>query len=155
MSSGAIEDLAELLNEHAGSVNPKLKQLVGQVRTAALQIYYLLLSTLNCHCTACAICPQCISGKLDLWKEAAGANRVSYPRLVDVDWSMHVKRSSSQVRNMLVPTVVLSLQIENQADSVNVLPDTSIVPVECNYAALGTILEGLNKIKEQLNTMGK
>ena len=56
---------------------------------------------------------------------------------------------------MLVPTVVLSLQIEEQPTHVNELPTTTMIPVECNYGALETILEGLNKIKEQLNTMGK
>ena len=56
---------------------------------------------------------------------------------------------------MMIPTVVLTLQIEDQPTSVNSMPSTSIIPVECNYNAIETILEGLNKIKEQLNTMGK
>ena len=96
-----------------------------------------------------------IAGKLDAWKEAIGANRISYPKLVDVDWNMHIKRSSSQVRNMMVPTVVLSLQIEDQPRHVNTLPSTTVLPIELNHGAVDTILEGLNKIKEQLNSMGK
>ena len=68
---------------------------------------------------------------------------------------MHIKRSSSQVRNMMVPSVVISLQIEDQPLYTNELPNTSIIPVECTYSSLETMLEGLNKIKEQLNTMGK
>lgn len=74
---------------------------------------------------------------------------------MDVDWEMHIKRSSSQVRNMMVPSVVISLHIEDQPLFTDDLPNTSIVPVECNYNSLETMLEGLNKIKEQLNTMGK
>jgi hypothetical protein len=123
-----LEDLAELLSEpEASGVDPKLKKLIGQG----------------------------IAGKLDSWKEAVGASRISYPRLVEVDWDLHIKRSSSQVRNMVVPTVVLSLQIEDQSRRVGVMPGTTTVPLELNAGALDTIHEGLNKIKEQLNSMGK
>ena len=55
----------------------------------------------------------------------------------------------------MIPTVVLSLQIEDQPTTVNCIPTTTMIPVECNYNAIETILEGLNKIKEQLNSMGK
>jgi len=56
---------------------------------------------------------------------------------------------------MMVPTVVLSLLIEDQPRHVGHMPSTSVVPVELNQNALETIHEGLSKIKEQLNSMGK
>lgn len=123
-----IEDLAALLSEpEAAAVDPKLKKLIGQG----------------------------IASKLDGWKEALGNSRLSYPRLVEVDWDLHIKRASSSVRNMMVPTVVLSLQVEDQPRHVGVMPSTTNIPLELNAGALDTVYEGLNKIKEQLNSMGK
>jgi len=123
-----IEDLADLLGDNeAAGVDPKLKKLIGQG----------------------------ISAKLDAWREALGSGRIGYPRLVEVDWDLHIKRASSQVRNMMVPAVVLSLQVEDQPRRVGAMPGTTTIPLELSAGALDTLHEGMNKIKEQLQSMGK
>jgi len=39
---------------------------------------------------------------LDTWKDAAFLTRVSLPKYVDVDWAVHVARSSSTVARLQV-----------------------------------------------------
>lgn len=72
--AGEVDALAALYEEKGSEVNPKLKSLVGQIVTA----------------------------KLALWREASSLSRVSLPKLVDVDWAMHVKTASSEVTRMNV-----------------------------------------------------
>ena len=72
-----IQDLSMLLDEeqsnnnNSSSVNPKLKALITSI----------------------------VAAKLEVWREAAIANRVSLPKYVDMNWAIHLKRASSEVNN--------------------------------------------------------
>lgn len=48
------------------------------------------------------------------WIEASAFNRVSLPKLINVDWTLHLKKASSQVTNMNVPSIILEMQLEEQ-----------------------------------------
>lgn len=126
LSSGSVEALAALFGEVGGEIDPKLQSLVGKI----------------------------IDSRLAAWKDAAAMSRVSLPRLVDHDWALHLQQSSSQVSAMNVPTVRVQLKIEDQPRSAGEMPQVSNVDFELSREALGTMLDGLGKIKEQLAIMG-
>ena len=127
LSSGSVEALAALFGERGGDVDPKLQSLVGKT----------------------------IDARLAGWKEAAAMSRVSLPRLVDHDWTLHLQQSSSQVAAMNVPTVRIQLKIEEQPSQVGEMPQVNSLDLELSRETLGTMLDGLGKIKEQLAMMGK
>ena len=127
LASGSIESLAELFQEKGNEVDSKLRSLVGKI----------------------------IDSKLAGWREAASVNRVSMARLLDHNWALHMQRSSSQVAAMNVPSVIVQLKVEEQATRVGEMPKVSNVDFELSREALGTMLDGLGKIKEQLSAMGR
>jgi hypothetical protein len=79
-----------------------------------------------------------------MWTDAAYFNCVSLPRLVDLDWTVHVRRSSSQVTvpttahawsqkytyifkitqmtNMEIPSLFLRLDVEEQPQRIGEMP---------------------------------
>ena len=125
-ASGTLEPLAALFQEKGGDVNPKLKSLIGQV----------------------------VGARLPSWREAASLNRVSLPRLVDHDWVLHQQRASSQVASMSVPSVVVRMRVEAQPEAVGTQGPVQNVDFELSREALETMLDGLNKIRDQLGAMG-
>ena len=128
LASGALEALADLFKggKGAAEVDPKLKQLVGKT----------------------------IAGLLDNWKEGAALSRVSLPKLVDFDWTLHMKKSSSEVAHLDTPSVMVSLSIEDQAQNVANMPTCHDVQFELSREALETVIEGFSKIRDQLGKMG-
>jgi COMM domain containing 9 len=73
---------------------------------------------------------------------------------VDVDWSVNMKRSSSEVQTMQIPAVLLELSVEESPSSVFTLPAVNKIGVELTKETLETMLEGLGKIRDQLSSMG-
>ena len=127
LASGSVEALAELFQEKGGEVDSKLRSLVGKI----------------------------VEARLPGWREAASINRVSMARLLDHNWALHMQRSSSQVAAMNVPSVLVQLKVEEQANRVGEMPKVSNVDFELSREALATMLDGLGKIKSQLSAMGK
>ena len=97
--------------------------------------------------------PQIIAKNLNEWREAAITQRLSLPRLVDVDWRVDVKLASDQVSRMSVPTTIVDLQIEQQPEKVGEMPVVRDVSFELSKEALETMLEGLGKIRDQLSSI--
>jgi len=126
MASGQLEDLATLLQEEGADVNPKLKQLIGQV----------------------------IASRLDVWRETATTlDRVSLPRLVDYEWDVRFQRASSAVADMQRPVVVLSLTTQALPTATFAPPTENHVRCELSRQTLDTMVDGLSRIREQLQTM--
>lgn len=65
---------------------------------------------------------QCISASLSLWREACDMGRISLPHLVDMDWTVIVKKASSEVAQMNVPALLVELQIEQTPTRVDEPP---------------------------------
>ena len=72
-------------------------------------------------CFVCAMW-QCISANLSLWREASDSARISLPHLVDVDWTIIVKKASSEVQHMSVPALLVQLDIEQTPHCVDEPP---------------------------------
>lgn len=123
--SGHLEDLAALFDSEGSQVNPKLKQLIGQI----------------------------VSNRLDIWRDVCHMNRISLPKLQEFDWSLNFQRSSNEIADIQVPSILMSLTVENTTENTNVLPSTQTVQFELSREALETMIDGLGKIRDQLKNM--
>ena len=90
-------------------------------------------------------------------------------RYIDIDWNIRIKKSSNEIKAMHVPTAIIELQIEDNNN--NTIPTSLIynptttttnsnsiinikkVDFELSKEALGTMLDGLGKIRDQLSLM--
>jgi hypothetical protein len=54
---------------------------------------------------------------------------------------------------MSVPSVLLELTVERQPSRADEMPGTDKVAMELSRETLETLLDGLGKIRDQLNTM--
>lgn len=90
-----------------------------------------------------------------MWTESSLLNRVSLPKYVDVDWAVHIEKSSSAVAQMQVPVALVEIEMEAERTSTfDPIGKTRKVNFEVNKESLETMLEGLGKIRDQLSTMG-
>ncbi|XP_057289782.1 COMM domain-containing protein 9-like [Hydractinia symbiolongicarpus] len=80
---------------------------------------------------------------------------VSLPSLLDFDWRIDVVSASDQVNRMSLPTCLLQFKV---ADYGNCKKSTEEVKprnvtVELSKETLDTMLDGLGKIRDQLNSV--
>ena len=87
------------------------------------------------------------------WKKIASQQLISWPRMVDMNWRVDVKSSSQEVSRMSVSTVILDLKVEDQQQRVGEMPPVRSVNFELSKESLGTLLDGMNKIREQLGAL--
>jgi len=87
------------------------------------------------------------------FREQMANNTTAPPKLVDFDWRVDLKTSSGHLSRMRVPTIFLSLSLENQPQVLGCVPDRQHFQLELSKQALGTMLTGLEKIREQLAGM--
>eukprot|EP01031_Cornospumella_fuschlensis_P044260 gene44260-54125_t len=113
LSSGKLEDLAEMFQEEGKDVNPKLKQLLGQI----------------------------IGSRLEVWKEASSLGRVSLPRLQDFNWSLQFQRASSEVAEMQIPSIIMSLNVESTPTFSGHMSKVETIDVEMSREALETMID--------------
>lgn len=125
LACGNLSNLGELFEVEAAAVDKKILKLIGQI--------------INSH--------------LQVWREASSLNRVSLPRLVDIDWALHLKTSSSSSQKLNIPTVLMQLSIEENCLNIKEMPLMKKVDFELSKEALETVLDGLRKIKDQLSLM--
>lgn len=142
LSSGNLEDLAEFFQLDGQQINPKLKQLLGQVSYPL----HMLATPYDEHW-------QTIGSRLEAWKEGSALGRVSLPRLQDFNWSLQFQRASSEVAEMQIPSVIMSLNIESTPCFTGDMSKVETVDVEMSREALETMIDGLGKIRDQLNNM--
>jgi COMM domain containing 9 len=126
LGSGELNDLVELFQDYGTDVNPKLKQLIGQL----------------------------ISHKLEIWKDASISNRVSLPRYLDLDWTLNVQKSSSEVTHLNIPSLLLELSLEPTPQTTDGPSSVEKISFELSREALETVLDGLGRIRDQLGAMG-
>lgn len=72
-------------------------------------------------------------------------------RLVSVDWRVDLKTCSEEVSSMSVPSAIVKLMVQPEASRQGELARLRTVQFELSKEALQTMLEGLRKIKAQLD----
>lgn len=75
------------------------------------------------------------------------------PRLQDFNWSLQFQRASSEVAEMQIPSVIMSLNIESSPSDTAGMSKVEVVDVEMSREALETMIDGLGKIRDQLSSM--
>jgi len=90
---------------------------------------------------------------LPAWRrETIQSHTISLPKLVDVDWRIDVKTASERAR-MSAPTVLVQLHVDQPPARVEEETQATRVTFELDRATLETMLEGLGRIRDQLNTV--
>ncbi|KAK5583470.1 hypothetical protein RB653_005065 [Dictyostelium firmibasis] len=83
-------------------------------------------------------------------------NTCSLPRVLNIDWRMDLKTSSSNISRMNVPSVLFKLEVENK-EKINKEEDeeqkTKTVIFELNKETINTMLDSLEFVKNQLDTI--
>lgn len=92
---------------------------------------------------------EIMSSRLTEWKDAALMG-LSLPRLLHHDWTVHRQAASSTVQQMNVPVILVRLKVEGKPQRLGVIPPVREVDFELSSEALETMLDGMNKIKDQL-----
>ncbi|XP_077994929.1 COMM domain-containing protein 9-like [Glandiceps talaboti] len=92
---------------------------------------------------------------LQSWKNRSVNNQISLPRLVDFDWRVDLKTSTDTISRMSMPTCVVQLKIQDTPKQVDNVPEVSSLSVELSKETLDTMLDGLGKIRDQLNSVAK
>ena len=75
------------------------------------------------------------------------------PQLVDFNWRIDTVCESDAVRRMNTPTCLLQLQIKDDSNQYLTTPSNQQLTVELTKETLDTMLDGLGKIKDQLNSV--
>ena len=96
---------------------------------------------------------QFMNERADTWREASAMSRVSLPRYVDMDWSIHVRKASAESSNIGTPAVLMELQVENQPSLMDEIPRLDRVGIELTREKLETVLDGFYRIREQLSSV--
>jgi COMM domain containing 9 len=89
---------------------------------------------------------QIIDARLADWRVGAQETQVSLPRFQGVDWRIDVKRASDNVSAMSVPAVLVTIDVEEKGG-------TRAVTFELTKQSLATMVDGMEKIKEQLGSL--
>eukprot|EP01089_Gocevia_fonbrunei_P000362 TRINITY_DN10378_c0_g1_i1.p1 TRINITY_DN10378_c0_g1~~TRINITY_DN10378_c0_g1_i1.p1 ORF type:complete len:200 (+),score=40.41 TRINITY_DN10378_c0_g1_i1:87-686(+) len=93
-----------------------------------------------------------ISDHVQQWRRDAISNQVALPRLQHIDWRMDIKSASERGR-MSVPTVLVQLEVTETRKRVDQDPQLEKVTFEVGKSELDTMLEGLGRIRDQLNAV--
>jgi len=107
----------------------------------------------NFHSSLKSLLSKLIAQNMNNFREQTSNNTTAPPKLVDFDWRVDLKTSSGHLSRMRVPTIFLSLSLSSQPDQVGQVPDVNNYQLELSKQALGTMLSGLEKIREQLAGM--
>ncbi|XP_047134112.1 COMM domain-containing protein 9 [Hydra vulgaris] len=78
-------------------------------------------------------------------------NPVSLPRLVEFDWCFDVVAASNNINRMAVPTCLLRLKVADYGNSNE--EKVQVKTVQLSKQTLDTMLDGLGKIRDQLNSV--
>eukprot|EP00455_Lapot_gusevi_P013650 TRINITY_DN1669_c0_g1_i1.p1 TRINITY_DN1669_c0_g1~~TRINITY_DN1669_c0_g1_i1.p1 ORF type:complete len:197 (-),score=61.20 TRINITY_DN1669_c0_g1_i1:9-599(-) len=94
-----------------------------------------------------------LAGRAALFRESALNSLISPPSLMDFEWRVDVKTSSNLLSRMSVPTVFVSMKVQDVPTEVDSMPGTRDVNFELSKQALQTMLDGLTKIRDQLSSI--
>ena len=132
------------------------------------------------HANLRQLCTRILLAHAAAWHESAAAHQVSAARLVDfgafeaqllcishfpdvshflirppviTDWRVDIKTSSNLLSRMSVPTVLVGMKVQDVPTRVDLVPDVKDVQFELSKESLQTMLDGLNKIRDQLSAV--
>eukprot|EP00948_MAST-09A_sp_MAST-9A-sp1_P002820 g2820.t1 len=84
------------------------------------------------------------------WRNISVGQHNMLPKLVDVQWRVGLKTASDEVSNMAVPSVIVELKTQPPSLTEGVLEPVENVQFELEKTTLGTMIDGMSKIRDQL-----
>ncbi|PIK35519.1 putative COMM domain-containing protein 9-like [Apostichopus japonicus] len=109
----------------------------------------------NFHKNLKELLSKIIAENLSNWRSRTISNQVSLPKLIDFDWRVDIKSSSDSLSRMSVPTCILQLKIQEDTTNTESVTGTQSLNVELSKEKLEAMLDGLGKIRGQLNSVAK
>jgi len=91
---------------------------------------------------------QIVTANMKAWRESTLSTQVSLPRLESMDWRVDIKGASDQASRMNVPTVLVELKLASSSSG-----PAQAVQFELSNETLRAVLDGLGKIRDQLNAV--
>jgi len=90
---------------------------------------------------------------LPAWRSAAINSQVALSRLENIDGRIDVMNASDKISRMNVPTVIVQLKVQDTLTKAGgPLPSRNII-FELNKGTIETMLDGLGKIRDQLQAI--
>ncbi len=100
-----------------------------------------------------ALLIKLILPNLFAWSELVTTSVVSPAKLLDSEYRLELKASSSSVASMSIPSVVVSLAVQDAPKKSDTVGDIRTIEFEMSKQNLETMVNGLEKIREQLAGM--
>lgn len=94
-----------------------------------------------------------IGAHIHEWRDATLQQLIGPAQLVDFSWRVDMKASSNSVARIHQPTVFVDMALQPPACNAQHVPATKDVTFEMSAEALQTLLNGLEKIQNQLGNM--
>lgn len=95
-----------------------------------------------------------VTARLPAWRDAAAAQAPALPRLQRMAWSVSMQSGSDDARRAGVPSAVVEAEVMAQPAARGMLSGTETVQFELSKETLGVFIEGLARIRDQLEALG-
>ncbi|KAG8438317.1 hypothetical protein GDO86_008845 [Hymenochirus boettgeri] len=137
-------------------------QMVHALHTLTRHVVYKSLTTAeeilsvfpeDFHHHLKSLLTKLILDNLPLWRNEVLNTQISLPRLVDLDWRVDIKTASDSVSRMAIPTCLLQMKVQEDAEMCGPEQSISTLTIELNKETLDTMLDGLGRIRDQLSAV--
>eukprot|EP00658_Telonema_sp_P-2_P016569 TRINITY_DN16433_c0_g1_i1.p1 TRINITY_DN16433_c0_g1~~TRINITY_DN16433_c0_g1_i1.p1 ORF type:complete len:190 (-),score=70.23 TRINITY_DN16433_c0_g1_i1:230-799(-) len=153
----AIEETAAILEcstQHAAQAYASAQELIAAVlytEVAPEEALSLLPESLDPNVSKLIV--KTIYKLLPDFRQSAISTQPSLPKLEAVDWQVNIKTGSDKLHSMAVPTVLVNLQVQEEVTSTEQMPGVRDVKFELSKQSLQTLLDGLGKVRKQLDAV--
>eukprot|EP00045_Choanoeca_perplexa_P002114 m.23062 g.23062 ORF g.23062 m.23062 type:complete len:193 (-) comp11327_c0_seq1:481-1059(-) len=144
----ALEASSEAVGELFAAIIALINRALFENVSSKEQLVNLLPSQLNDKLKKLVV--TVIGQNLPTWREQAATDELSLPKLKAFDWRVDVKTASDQMARMNMPTALIHLAVQDSNSGDGSMTGLRDVAFEVNKDTLGTMLDGLSKIQEQL-----
>lgn len=87
------------------------------------------------------------------WNAQAVESQISLPKLVDMKWRVDLKTASQSMQRMQAPVVMVQLNTQHPPRHRDRLERPETVTFEMNHETLSIMLQGMQRIREQLGSI--
>mmetsp|Transcript_2062 Transcript_2062/g.7480 ORF Transcript_2062/g.7480 Transcript_2062/m.7480 type:complete len:190 (+) Transcript_2062:56-625(+) len=148
-----IQEALEVSPAEATALDDAMRSLVREALLHSYSEEELAASfSSSFHAALKKLICNIVGHHLPAWRRQAIGSQLALPRLEQVDWRVDVKSASDMIGHMAVPTVLVELTVRDETG-----PQAAMqkVDFELSRESLTTVLDGLGKIRDQLNRISR
>jgi len=152
------EEQISFANERFKELSPNdANQMIESVKYVIKEAIFNLLNTTerveaffpaNFHAQLKTLIAKIVANHMPNWLTSSLFSQLSLPKLKSIDWRLDIKNASQSISQMSVPTILVQLVLHGQTPS-----NEKVVIFELNKETLKVMLNGLSKIRDQLNQL--